>query len=200
MTGGVFRYAPAELLRRCYSHLDEFPAAVKSYFGPLIPATMNKLIPSAALLLAITVAATATTSTLGAQAARIFDRGCGPVATWPRLGVTSGTPKIGTKIQITGSLLAPGRTTITAVGLSNTKWGSIPLPLMIDPRPGPPCKLLVSPDVLLFGKSNVQGQQAWTFQIPNDRRLIGVKIYLQMANSNGKGNDHWTEGLAVTFG
>ncbi len=167
---------------------------------------MDKLLPSAALLLAVTVAATAataitvTTATLGAQTASTFDRGCGPVATWPRLGLTSGTPKIGTKIQITGSLLAPGRTTITAIGLSNTKWGSIPLPLMIDPRPGPPCKLLVSLDVLLFGSSTGQGQQAWTFQIPNDRRLIGVKVYLQMANSNGRGNEHWTEGLAITIG
>jgi len=208
--GGVFRYAPAESLRHCYRYLDEFLAPVKSYFvlpfslittqlSTLLP-TMTKLIPSAALLLAVTVAATATPATLGAQVASIFNRGCGPVATWPRLGLTSGTPKIGTKIRITGSLLSPARTTVTAIGASNTKWASIPLPLMIDPRVGPPCQLLVSPDVLLFGKSTNQGQLSWTFQIPNDKRLIGLKVYLQMVNGDGKGNEHWTEGLAITFG
>lgn len=148
-------------------------------------------LPSAVLLLA---------ASLSAQTATSFDYGCGPVATWPRMALTSGTPKIGTTIQVTGSLLAPGRTTVTAIGASNTKWGSIPLPLMIDPRPGPPCKLLVSPDVLLFGLSNRQGQLSWTFQIPNDRRLIGMKVYLQMVNGDGTGNEHWTEGLAITIG
>lgn len=136
---------------------------------------------------------------LSAQSATVFDRGCGPVATWPRLRLTAGIPKINTKIQVTGSLLSPSQTTITAIGRSNTKWGNIPLPLMIDPRPGPPCKLLVSPDVLLFGKSTSQGQLSWTFAIPNDRKLIGLKLYLQMANSDGK-NEHWTDGLALTIG
>jgi len=152
---------------------------------------MAKLIPSATLLLAVA---------LHAQTATSFDYGCGPVATWPRLGLTSGTPKIGTTIQVTGSLLAPGRITITAIGASNTKWGSISLPLMIDPRPGPPCKLLVSPDVLLFGTSTRQGTLSWNFQIPNDRKLIGVKVYLQMVNGDSQGNEHWTEGLAITIG
>ena len=178
-----------------------FPAPVKSYFvlSSTLLSTMTKLTPSPALLLAVLLAAT-TPATLGAQVATVFNRGCGPVATWPRLRLTSGTPKIGTKIQITGSLLSPTRTTITAIGLSNTKWGSVPLPLMIDPRVGPPCQLLVSPDVLLYGRSTSQGQQSWTFSIPNDKRLIGVKVYLQMVNGDGKGNEHWTDGLAITFG
>ncbi|MHC4078258.1 MAG: hypothetical protein ACYST0_07425, partial [Planctomycetota bacterium] len=108
------------------------------------PAVRYLAIPA---ILAVTMASTA--GTAGAQAARVFNQGCGPVATWPRLRLTQGTPRIGTQIQLTGSLLAPARTTLTAIGLSNTYWGTIKLPLMLDPRPGPPCQLLVSPDVIL---------------------------------------------------
>ncbi|MEE9126219.1 MAG: hypothetical protein V3U11_03690 [Planctomycetota bacterium] len=140
------------------------------------------------------------TQALDAQSASTFNRGCGPVATWPRLRVTKGTPKIGTQIQITGSLLSPGRPALTAVGISNQKWGSINLPLMIDPTVGPPCQLLVSPDVILFGQSDKFGQQSLIFMIPNDRKLIGRTRYLQMANTSATGLAHWTDGLALKFG
>ncbi len=122
------------------------------------------------------------TAALTAQrGVRNFDRGCGPVATWPRLEVTMGTPQINTQLTVTGRLLAPSTMAITAIGLSNMTWGGVKLPLMIDPAPFPPCQLLVGPDVLLFGPTDRNGQRSWSLSIPNDTRLIGVKVYLQMA-------------------
>jgi hypothetical protein len=122
------------------------------------------------------------TATLTAQGGvRNFDRGCGPVATWPRLAVTMGTPRINTQLTVTGRLLAPSTLAIMAIGLSNTTWGGVNLPLMLDPRPFPPCQLLVDPAVLLFGPTDQNGQRSWSLSIPNDTRLIGMKVYLQMA-------------------
>jgi hypothetical protein len=140
------------------------------------------------------------TTGLQAQSASTFNKGCGPVATWPRLRLTKGTPKIGTQIQITGSLLSPKRPAFTAVGLSNKSWGKIKLPLMIDPRVGPPCQLLVRPDVILFGQTDQFGQQSLILTIPNDRKFIGLTVYLQMANTSATGLAHWTDGLALKIG
>ncbi len=138
-------------------------------------------------------------ATLNAQTGvRNFNRGCGPVATWPRLAVTLGTPKINTQLTITGSLLGPASMAITAIGLSNTTWGGIKLPLMLDPKPSPPCQLLVGPDVLLFGPTDRYGQRSWSLQIPNDTRLIGVRVYLQMATP-GRILLAMTEGLELTI-
>lgn len=131
----------------------------------------------ATLLLTTMLAATLTAQ----RGVRNFDRGCGPVATWPRLAVTMGTPQIDTQLTVTGRLLAPSTLAITAIGLSNTTWGGVKLPLMLDPKPFPPCQLLVSPAVLLFGPTDRNGQLSWSLSIPNDTRLIGVKVYLQMA-------------------
>ena len=110
-----------------------------------------------------------------------FNRGCGPVATWPRMTVPKGSPKIGTQLAIQGNLLAQSHAVITAIGLSNTAWGSVKLPLMIDPRPFPPCQLLVAPTLVFFGTTNRNGQFAFVARVPNDRRLIGAKVYVQMA-------------------
>ena len=145
-----------------------------------------------ALLLPLLFFATA----LPAQAVT-FNRGCGPVATWPRVRLTAGNAKINTRITITGSLLAPSHPSITAIGLSNTSYGGLRLPLMIDPTVDPPCQLLVGPLVLLTGRTTTNGQQAWTFAIPNDRNLIGRKIYFQMATS-GRAL-HMTDGLEITI-
>ena len=148
-----------------------------------------------ASLLLSTVAAPA-----WAQGAKVFDRGCGPVATWPRLRLTKGTPKIDTQIEITGSLLAPGRTTVTVIGISNTWWNGAKLPIVIDPSVGPPCKLLVSLDVLLFATSDRFGRQRWVFKIPKDPKLINRKLYLQMATNDAQGRNYFTDGLEITFG
>ena len=146
-------------------------------------------------MLATLLLATALTAQTGV---RNFNRGCGPVATWPRLGVTMGTPKINTSLTITGSLLSPMSMSITAIGLSNTSWGGIKLPLMLDPKLNPPCQLLVGLDVLLLGPTDRFGQRSWSLQIPNDTRLIGLKVYLQMTTPAGLYLG-MTEGLELTI-
>lgn len=128
---------------------------------------------------------------------RIFDRGCGPVATWPRMAVSQGTPKINTQVTITGSLLRPSSISMTLAGASNTVWNGVRLPLMIDPRPWPPCQLLVAPEVLLPGLADRSGRQSWTLSIPNDKQLIGVKFYFQMASPAT--TLHMTDGLELTI-
>ena len=78
----------------------------------------------------------------------------------------------------------------------NEPWATH-LPFMIDPNLGPPCQLLVGPLVLIFGQTTINGEQAWTFGIPNDMTLIGQKIYFQMAT--GSPAPHMTDGLEITI-
>ena len=52
---------------------------------------------------------------------------------------------------------------------------------MLDPTVGPPCQLLVSLDVLVGGATDANGQQTLAFTVPNDPRIAGLHVYLQMA-------------------
>ncbi len=129
------------------------------------------------------------------SATRGFGRGCGPVATWPRLALTKGAPRPGQPFTITGSLLAPTQVSLTAIGLSNTNWGGVPLPLTLDSSVNPPCQLLVAAHLRLAGLADSQGQQAHTFNVPSDPKLVGVRLYFQMASPAT--TLHMTEGLEL---
>ena len=124
-----------------------------------------------------------------------FGRGCGPVATWPRLELTVGQPRLGARFTITGSLLQPTSRSITAIGGSRTSWGGVPLPLMIDPTVFPPCQLLVAAEVRVAGTTSANGRQPLTFTVPNLRALIGLSIYFQMATLSTQTS--LTEGLEI---
>lgn len=126
-------------------------------------------------------------------AAVSFDKGCGPVATWPRLAVTAGAPKINTKMTLTGSLLAPSSPALIVVGVSNSTWGGVKLPLVLDATVGPPCQLLVSLDLLVGGATDSSGKRVLSVTVPNDPKSVGLHIYVQMATL-GKAT-HFTEGL-----
>lgn len=126
-----------------------------------------------------------------------FAKGCGPVATWPRMQVTSGAPKINTAITLAGTLLAPSANCLTVIGLSNTSWSGVKLPFTLDPVPNPPCQLLVSLDLILGGLTDTNGQRTHGFLIPNDPRLVGLHVYLQMATLGA--NNHMTDGLDLTI-
>lgn len=126
-----------------------------------------------------------------------FGQGCGPVATWPRLTVSSGTPKVGTTMQVQGSLLAPGKAAYVAAGLSNSSYLGVPLPIMLNPNLGPPCQLLVSLEVLTTAPTNSSGICTLTLPIPVLPGLAGSQVFMQMASPGSL--PYMTEGLAIRF-
>jgi hypothetical protein len=128
---------------------------------------------------------------------RIFGQGCGPVATWPRIDVLAGAPKINTSMTVGGRLLAPSSVSITAIGLSNTSWLGLTLPFMLDPNVGPPCQLYVAAQIQLPGATDSQGQLNQVFPIPNDQTIIGIKVYMQMATPGTL--THMTDALELTI-
>ncbi|MCB9872385.1 MAG: DNRLRE domain-containing protein [Planctomycetes bacterium] len=128
---------------------------------------------------------------------REFGQGCGPVATWPRLSLTAGTAKLGGQFTITGALLSPSNTAITAIGLSNTVYMGIPLPYTLNGSVSPPCQLLVAPQIQLYGSADSNGNHGRTFPVPNDATLRGAHVYFQMASPTSP--EHLTSGLEVTI-
>ena len=88
---------------------------------------------------------------------------------------TKSPPEIGKPFT---PLLLRARSNTAAVyivGVSNTLWGNISLPMPILP----PCNLLVSLDVQLNLSTDAFGFGALSFVIPNSKALIGMQFYDQ---------------------
>ena len=67
---------------------------------------------------------------------------------------------------------------LVVLGVSNTNWMGIPLPLDLGPQGMPGCSLRVSPDaVFVVGGSN--GSAPWTLQFPGGASFLGMSMYAQ---------------------
>lgn len=91
-----------------------------------------------------------------------------------------GEPRIGTNMGFKAFMLESNSAAMLAVGLSNTTWAGVPLPLNLTPT----CALQVSPD-LLWGAGNLRANQISLevgVNLPNNPALRGINVYLQMAS------------------
>jgi len=121
-----------------------------------------------------------TTSDLGAyefQSALLFGKGCpGTGGIVPTIR-TVGTLSLGTKSFL---LFEKGRALARAVlivGVSDEKWGTIPLPL----RFGAGCDLLVSADLLIPLLLPSTGTYIFEVNIPNNSQFLGSQAFFQWA-------------------
>ncbi len=105
--------------------------------------------------------------------------------------------EIGTTITLrlgNGFVTTPA---LLGLGVSNTSWGGIPLPLNL----GSGCSLLVSLDVLLpTTLSSDTGLALFSVQIPADPLLVGQTVYAQAATITAGAVLGATNGLAITIG
>ena len=73
----------------------------------------------------------------------------------------------------------PNAACLGVLGLSNTVWGGVPLPLGLGPFGIPGCHLLVSPDAVLALATNAAGRSVLRLPVPPVPALAGTSIYVQ---------------------
>ena len=168
--------------RRNHAASARFPSPC-----PPTPTDMSRLILLALFLIPANL--------LGQTASyTFFGTGCDLMQ--PRLAVT-GTPRLGSTFTVTtvyGNTQVSCSTVITpytvymATGLSNRNWGGATLPLPIFQT----CNLLVAP-TLVEVRAVQSGSSClpqlrfpsgsgvdFTYSVPNDSMLLGLKLYQQM--------------------
>jgi hypothetical protein len=110
-----------------------------------------------------------------------FGTGCAGIAGIPLLAASSGQlPRLGQTFQVEISKLPSGSfvRAFGLVGVSNTKWLNLNLPIDLRFIGMPGCKLLVSMDIMQ-GLTIVNNKATWSFNIPNDPTLAGGPFFLQ---------------------
>ena len=125
--------------------------------------------------------------------------------TLPRIGAT-GTADIGESYQLHLSRVAPGLIGLLGVGVSNTSWLGVPLPLDLGPVGMPGCELSVAPTTVIpavtLPTGPAEGAATVALPIPDEATLIGASVYAQWFVMNPPGSPTLgatTRGLAITF-
>jgi hypothetical protein len=112
-----------------------------------------------------------------------FGSGCGgSLGQPPRIGSTW-SPTIGETLEVNLSRTAPGALAALALGLSNTSWQGIPLPLGLGGVGLGGCELLVSIHSLTLAVTQPLGSgDGWAsvpIPIPSDGGLVGALAFVQ---------------------
>ncbi len=124
----------------------------------------------------------AATGTIGANYGVCFAFGYkGSGKNVPTLG-NAGRPIINTSFDVTlsGAQSTPG-IALLIMGVSNTTWGTIPLPFDLTPLGAGGCNLLVSFDLIGGVVVNGSGTGKATYSIPNAPALYGLVWHNQYA-------------------
>jgi photosystem II stability/assembly factor-like uncharacterized protein len=115
------------------------------------------------------------------SAATGFGSACAGHATPPAIAVDPlATARIGQTVGVLGQSLRIGQPlAVLLVGFSNSSWNSVPLPFDLTPAGLNGCPLLVSLDLLLATTIGAGGTAGWSLTLPNDRALLGGRLYAQ---------------------
>jgi hypothetical protein len=108
-----------------------------------------------------------------------YGAGCSGWAGTPWLASAS-RPIVGQSFSVNLYNLPADHSVLLGIGLSNTDWLGMPLPLDLAPLGAPGCRVLASADVTL-PLFNWAGQASWTWAVPNQGSLVGVAFYCQAA-------------------
>lgn len=108
-------------------------------------------------------------------------------------------PVIGQTLQVDIGNVSSVGLSLMVIGLSDTSWNGLPLPVQISlflPA-DPSCLLTVSVDVLAGPLPVTAGVATMTLTIPNDPLLSGVPIYVQGAQFEVGGTSLTEKGTAI---
>ncbi len=103
----------------------------------------------------------------------------GAAARDPVLVAEAGDPYTGHVFGVRLSDALPGAGALLVIGASRTSWSGIPLPLDLTWFGMPGCKLAVSYDWGVNASADAGGVAQWSFGVPTDPGLIGVRFYNQ---------------------
>lgn len=103
----------------------------------------------------------------------------GGAAQDPLLGRASVDPYVGDSFDIRLEQVLPNTFGLLVIGVSNTSWNGIPLPLELSWFGMPGCRLATSYEWSVNGWSDASGVMQWGFAIPQDAGLVGARFYNQ---------------------
>lgn len=115
----------------------------------------------------------------------VFGQGCvGSIGQRPLVAARDNTlPWIGEDWVIDVTRLPPlsVNAPFGVIGMSNTSWLGVPLPLDLGFAGAPGCALLTSADTSIVPLTNTGGRATWAITLPLDLRTLGVPFYIQAA-------------------
>jgi V8-like Glu-specific endopeptidase len=114
-----------------------------------------------------------------------FGQGCRGSAGIPTLSKVQ-TPEIAGTFKASANNL-PGSSWLM-FGSSKTKWNGISLPLSLGGVGAPGCSILVAFDLFATPLSVVGSKAQMSLNIPNDKRLLGVRFYNQVISLDSRAN------------
>lgn len=127
-----------------------------------------------------------------------YGAGCSTSRTLPTLDVESGTFAIGTSYELRITGFASSRPVFHWVGLSNTTWSGIPLPLDLAPLGFNGCSILASIELELPGVlTDSRGRADISVSIPPHPFLRGQRVYHQALAVDSNSNLYLTNGFEV---
>lgn len=106
----------------------------------------------------------------------LYGSGCDTANGTP--GLTGTTPNIGSTLNLGFSNLGSAQTVVVVLGLSDTLWNGLPLPLDLGGVGLPGCGLLASADALDLALAS-NGLALYGFPIPNQINLVNLPLYCQ---------------------
>ncbi|MFQ5505433.1 MAG: S8 family serine peptidase [Planctomycetota bacterium] len=90
-----------------------------------------------------------------------------------------GLPKLAGSYAINLSNAVPNTVSLLLIGVSNTKWGRLPLPLDLTLSGAPGCKLLASAELIAPLPVNATGQSTFKSVVPGDKAFCGLNLFNQ---------------------
>lgn len=111
-----------------------------------------------------------------------YGQGCGnPAARFAPDPYFGGRPFVGGSLTMLGTDLPASQPVVHCIGGSDAQWGAFTLPFDLAPIGAPGCALLASPDVLeARGLGSASGTLRFTFRIPDQLSLAGVRFFHQL--------------------
>jgi len=119
-----------------------------------------------------------------------FGRGCASAQTAPRIEALT-RPWIGESLQLSVTGVTTSTPLLLFTGSSRTRWGSLKLPLDLTIAGMPGCFLNTSAELVMPVQAPVQ------YSLPNDRGLVGLRYFHQIAAIDAAAN---AVGLVLSAG
>jgi hypothetical protein len=130
-----------------------------------------------------------------------FGAACAGSAGLPVLAATE-LPWLGGTLRLAVDAVPANGIAALVLGLSDTAWLGVPLPLPLGAIGMPGCELLVSMDDAVLG-APAGGTASWQVPVPNQTALLGFDLFAQAAiTSPGTNTFGWvaSNGVAASVG
>jgi hypothetical protein len=127
-----------------------------------------------------------------------FGAGCAP-GTIPSLDLFSGSPALGDTYVLRAETYPSGTAVAFFVGVSDTTWNGVPLPINLAFLGFASCNLLVSGELVLSRAADSRGRAQLAVSVPLDNSLINARLFHQAASIDQTPALLLTNGFAVRF-